>query len=99
MRLGAVDPDGDLGAGGAKFLKESAVGPDPQVLLCDLHLEESGNDKPIDAHHTLVYPDFTKMACLDVGAFRTYNTQVPGARRGVQTKEKPCNSDHVVLNK
>lgn len=39
MRLGPVDPDGYLSAGGAKFLEESAVGPDPQVLLCDLHLK------------------------------------------------------------
>lgn len=38
MGLCAVDPYGDLSAGGTKFLEESAVSPDPEVLLCDLHL-------------------------------------------------------------
>lgn len=38
MRLGAIDPDGDLCAGGAQLLEEPAVGPDPQILLGYLHL-------------------------------------------------------------
>ena len=42
MGLGAVNPDGDLRAGGTKLLEESAIGPDPQVLLCDLHLGMEG---------------------------------------------------------
>ena len=40
MALGPVDADGDLGAGGAQLLEEAAVGADPQVVLCDLHLEQ-----------------------------------------------------------
>lgn len=38
MRLGAIDPDGDLSAGGTKLLEESAISPDPQILLRYLHL-------------------------------------------------------------
>lgn len=45
MRLGAVDPYGDLGAGGTKLLEESAVSPDPQVLLCDLHLRRENENR------------------------------------------------------
>lgn len=38
MRLGAVNSDGDLSAGGTELLEEAAVRPDPQVLLRYLHL-------------------------------------------------------------
>lgn len=36
-----VDPDGDLSTGGAELLEQSAVGTDPQVLLCDFHLKQT----------------------------------------------------------
>lgn len=45
VRLCAIDPDGDLGAGGAELLEEAAVCPDPQVLLRYLHLGARGNVK------------------------------------------------------
>lgn len=48
MRLGAVDPYGDLSAGGTKLLEESAVSPDPEVLLGDLHLRRE-NENQVDA--------------------------------------------------
>lgn len=38
MRLSAIDPDGDLSAGGAELLEEATIRPDPQVLLRYLHL-------------------------------------------------------------
>lgn len=38
MGLGAVDAYGDVPGGGTQFLIESAVGTDPQVVLCDFHL-------------------------------------------------------------
>lgn len=50
MRLGAVDPYGDLSAGGTKLLEESAVSPDPQVLLCDLHLGTENEDQVAQTH-------------------------------------------------
>ena len=36
--LGAVDAYWNLSTGGAQLLEQSAVRPDPQVLLCHLHL-------------------------------------------------------------
>lgn len=38
MRLGAIDPDGDLSAGRTELLEEATVRADPQVVLRDLHL-------------------------------------------------------------
>ena len=37
--LRPVDADGNVSIGGAEFLVESTVGADPQVVLCDFHLE------------------------------------------------------------
>lgn len=39
MSLCPVDADGNVSIGGAQLLIESAVGADPQVILCDFHLE------------------------------------------------------------
>lgn len=91
MRLGAVDPDGDLSAGGAELLEESAVSPDPQVLLCDLHLRRRRRIRISSLTQTT-----DSLSSVDV---RTYSTQVPRARRGVQTQEQPGDGDHVVLHK
>lgn len=41
--LSPVDPDGDLGAGGAEFLEQSAVRTNPQVLLRYFHLKQGRN--------------------------------------------------------
>ena len=79
VRLGAVNPDGDLRAGGAQFLKESSVSPDPQILLRDLHLRRESND-PVDSH-LYESQDQTRDAI-----FYTHNTQVPRAGRRVQTE-------------
>lgn len=46
VRFCPVDPDGDLSTGGAEFLEQSAVGTDPQVLLCDFHLKQSVKNNP-----------------------------------------------------
>lgn len=42
VRLRPVNPDGNLRAGGAELLEEAAVCPDPQVVLSDLHLSNTG---------------------------------------------------------
>lgn len=38
--LSPVDAYWDVSSGGAEFLVEPAVGADPQVILCDFHLEK-----------------------------------------------------------
>lgn len=43
MQLRPVNADGDLSAGGAELLEEAPVGPDPQVVLRDLHLGMNSN--------------------------------------------------------
>lgn len=91
VRLGPVDTDGDLCAGRTKLLEESAVRPDPQVLLRDFHLRTEINQLLSSAHY---YYFLTITSSV-----LTYNTQVTRARSGVQTKKKSCNGDHVVLHK
>lgn len=47
MCLCPVDANGNVSVGGAQFLVEPAVGADPQVILCDLHLENKQcNNQP-----------------------------------------------------
>lgn len=97
VRLGAVDPDGDLSAGGTKFLEESAISPDPQVLLCDLHLKRENKDQG-GSHFTVILSKLTN-PLFRGGRIAAYSTQIPRTRRGIQTKKQPRNCDHVVLNK
>lgn len=68
MRLGAVDPYGDLSTGGTKLLEESAVSPDPQVLLCDLHLRRGKRNQVHTVTRSLTYSD-TQIPCLEVLLF------------------------------
>lgn len=42
LRLGPVDPNGDVSTGGAQLLIEPGVRSDPEVLLGDLYLEHTG---------------------------------------------------------
>lgn len=95
MRLRAVDPDGDLSAGGTELLEESAVRPDPQVLLCDFHLRRENKR----LSHCKCAQSKHNEITVRCRSNPTYSTQVPRARSGVQTEEKPRYSNHVVLNK
>lgn len=53
MCLCPVDADGNVSVGGAQFLVEPAVGADPQVILCDFHLEDKHNCQP-QKHFTVL---------------------------------------------
>lgn len=93
MRLGAVDADGDLGAGGAELLEQSAVSPDPQVLLRYLHLRAR------TTHRLTLRASLHKVTENNDSAMsRTYGTQVARARSGVQAEKQPRYGNHVVLN-
>lgn len=46
-------------------------------------------------HTTLLKSQFK----VQEDSYSTYSTQIPGARCGVETEEKPGDGDHVVLNK
>lgn len=69
MRLCAVDADGDLSAGGTELLEESAVRPDPQVLLGDLHLKDQWTPRSLHGR-------FLKHADLLLRG-STHSAQVP----------------------
>lgn len=91
MALGAVDADGDLGAGGAQLLKEPPVRADPQVLLCDFHLERAA---ALSGGRPRAPPPRPARPAGPV----THGAEVAGARRGVEAQQQPGDGDHVVLH-
>ena len=51
--MGLVQSDGDLVGGGAEFLIEPAICPDPHVLLCDPQLGELQQKKMFNLYSAL----------------------------------------------
>lgn len=60
---------------------------------------EEGEKEPSTHRYALTYLLRYTNPLLRSIIIPTYSTQVPRARRGVQTKKKPCNRDHIVFNK